>query len=170
MQGMGFHDPNEGGELVAACWLKQGDDLFVVSEQGLAIRFSAHQLGGRRGRLGLRLEHGDRVLAIAATREDGGVLLLGADGRGSIRQMSGFRQNKAPGAGGKQALKSDKLVGAVAISPIDDVFVISAQSKIIRFTAAEIPPKAGVVQGVNCMALRSDEVTALTACAMPADV
>ena len=170
MQGMGFHDPNEGGELVAACWLKQGDDLFVVSKQALAIRFSAHQLGGRRGGLGLRVDQGDQVLAIAATRESGGVLLLGADGKGTIRLMAGFRQNKAPGAGGKVALKADRLVGAVAVDQTDDVFIISEQSKIIRFAAAEIPAKEGVVQGVNCMALRHDEVTALTVCAMPADV
>ena len=33
--------------------------------------------------------------------------------------------------------------------------------KIIRFAAAEVPAKEGVVQGVNCMALRADECVAL---------
>ena len=167
MQGMGFHDPNEGGELAAACWLNSGDDLFVVSEGALAIRFAAHQLGGRRGRLGLRLGQADRVLAIAATQAEGGVFLLGADGKGTIRLMSGFRQNKAPGAGGKVALKTDKLIGAGTVSPEDDLFVISAQGKLIRFAAAEVPPKEGVVQGVNCMTLRHDEAAALAVCALP---
>ena len=55
----------------------------------------------------------------------------------------------------------------MAVSDNDDVFAISGLSKIIRFQAVEIPPKEGVVQGVNCMALRADEVTAITACAIP---
>ena len=42
----------------------------------------------------------------------------------------------------------------------NDLFVISWNSKIIRFQADEIPPKKGVVQGVNCISLRADEVTA----------
>ena len=44
----------------------------------------------------------------------------------------------------------------------DDLFMISNLSKIIRFQAVEIPPKTGTVQGVNCMSLRADEVTAIT--------
>ena len=169
LQGMRFHDPDEGGELAAACWLNSSDDLFVVSEQALAIRFSARQLGGRRGRLGLRVSQGDRVMAIAPTREDGGVLLIGADGKGTIRLMSGFRQNKAPGAGGKVSLKTHKLVGVAAASAADDIFVISGLGKMIRFSADEIPAKAGVVQGVNLMALRNDEVAAVAVCPRPAD-
>ncbi len=74
--------------------------------------------------------------------------------------MAGFSQNKAPGAGGKQAMKADRLVGVGAVSERDDIFIISRLGKIIRFHADEIPAKEGVVQGVACMALRSDETTA----------
>jgi DNA gyrase subunit A len=96
-------------------------------------------------------------------QEDSSVFLLSADGKGAIRLMSGFAANKAPGAGGKVALKAEQLVGAVTCTDRDDLFVISRLGKIIRFQAVEVPPKEGVVQGVNCMALRADETTALTA-------
>jgi DNA gyrase/topoisomerase IV subunit A len=43
----------------------------------------------------------------------------------------------------------------------DDIFAISRLGKIIRFQLAEVPPTDGVVQGVNCMALRADETVAL---------
>ena len=94
-------------------------------------------------------------------------ILIGADGKGTIRLMSGFAANKAPGSGGKIAIKTDHLIGAATIREQDDIFAISRLSKIIRFQAIEIPPKSGVVQGVNCMSLRSDEVTALTVCLIP---
>ncbi len=43
----------------------------------------------------------------------------------------------------------------------DDIFIISRLGKIIRFRADEIPAKEGVVQGVACTAMRSDETAAL---------
>ncbi len=92
-----------------------------------------------------------------------GVFLLGADGQGTIRRMAGFSRNKAPGSGGKQAMKADRLVGACAVDEGDDIFIISQLGKIIRFRADEVPAKEGVVQGVACMALRNDEAAALAA-------
>jgi DNA gyrase/topoisomerase IV subunit A len=76
--------------------------------------------------------------------------------------MAGFAANKAPGSGGKIALKTDHLIGAVTVANSDDIFIISGLGKIIRFQAGEVPAKEGVVQGVNCMALRADETAALT--------
>ena len=110
------------------------------------------------GSLGIRLDRHDEVVAMAGVTDESGVLLIGADGKGTIRMMSGFAANKAPGSGGKTAMKTDHLIGAAAIKDSDDVFAISGLSKLIRFQAIEIPPKTGVVQGVNCMSLRSDEV------------
>jgi len=80
---------------------------------------------------------------------------------GTIRLMSCFGANKAPGAGGKIAMKAEDVVGAVVVEENDDLFVISRLSKMIRFQAAEVPAKEGVVQGVRCMALRADEAVAV---------
>ncbi|MCP4421079.1 MAG: hypothetical protein GY805_31085, partial [Chloroflexi bacterium] len=73
------------------------------------------------------------------------------------------RMNKAPGAGGKTILKTDHLIGAITVNEADDIFIIAQSGKLIRFQASEIPPKTGVVQGVNCMGVRGDVVTAVTA-------
>ncbi len=53
------------------------------------------------------------------------------------------------------------MVTAVTVNETDDLFAISRLGKLIRFSAADVPPKTGVVQGVNCMSLRADEVTAV---------
>jgi DNA gyrase subunit A len=163
-----IYDVREGGAPAAYCWSNGNDELFIVTQTGQAIRFG-ERLVPVRGCLGLRVDPGDKVTGVSATSADGGVFLLSSDGKGTIRQLSGFGANKAPGAGGKVAMKADAVVGAVAVpasgSPVD-LFAISRLGKIIRFQAAEVPPKEGVVQGVNCMNLRADECAALTGCAV----
>jgi DNA gyrase subunit A len=161
-----LYDVREGGAPAAACWSGGADELFIVTRQAQAIRF-AERLVPVRGCLGLRVDPGDAVAGVAATSAQGGVFLLSSDGKGTIRQLNGFAANKAPGAGGKLAMKADAIVGCTAIHAQmegrTDIFAISRLGKIIRFGAGEAPAKEGVVQGVNCMNLRADECVALAA-------
>lgn len=162
----------QGHTPVAACWSSGTDDLFLATRQGKGIRFSERQVPIQGGCLGIRLEPGDVALAIVAVQEESGVFLLSDEGKGTVRLMSGFRANKAPGAGGKVALKSEQLVGAATVTMAnqeaqEDILAISQLGKIIRFAAAEVPAKEGVVQGVNCMNLRSDTVAAFTSTMPP---
>ena len=60
---------------------------------------------------GVRYDPNNPVVGVTGVRETSGVFLIGDDGRGTVRLMPGFSQNKAPGAGGKQAMKADRLVG-----------------------------------------------------------
>ena len=159
--GMPLFDPKSFSPLASACWTSGDGDVFIATRQGRAIRFS-EKLVPPQGGLGIRLADGDTVVAIAGVHDDSGVFLLSSDGRGTIRKMEGFNPNKAPGAGGKVAIATEDLVGAAEIVGEDcDIFIISRLSKVIRFQAAEIPPKEGVVQGVNCMSFRGDQAVAL---------
>jgi DNA gyrase subunit A len=164
--GTPLFDVDRFGPVAAGNWTTGEDELFIATKQGKGIRFREKMVHAN-GSLGIRLERGDDVVAIAGVTPESGVLLIGADGKGTIRLMKGFAANKAPGSGGKTAIKTDYLIGAMTVKDSDDVFAISRLSKVIRFQAIEIPPKTGVVQGVNCMSLRADEVTALTVCALP---
>jgi len=154
-----LYDIREGGPPAATCWTAGDGELFIATDKGDAIRFAESQVSVR-GCLGMRVDPDDAVVGVTGVQEGSGVFLLGDDGRGTIRLMAGFSLNKAPGTGGKQAMKTGRLVGASAVSEADDVFAISKLGKIIRFRAAEVPPKEGAVQGVACMALRGDETTA----------
>jgi DNA gyrase subunit A len=129
-----------------------------------SIRFN-ERLVPVRGCLGMRVDPDDRVVAVAATPADGRVFLLGQDGKGTVRLLAGLTANKAPGSGGKTAMKADSLVGVAAVTEESDLFVLSRLGKLIRFRANEVPPKEGVVQGVHCMSLRADECVALLALA-----
>ena len=63
----------------------------------------------------------------------------------------------------KLLFKTTRLVSIACVHPDCDLFVISRLCKLIRFAAAEVPSSNGVVQGVDCMALRADETVALAA-------
>jgi DNA gyrase subunit A len=157
--GTPLYESQDLGAPAAACWAHNADDLFVATGTGKAIRFSARTVS-MPGCLAIRLDVDDTVRAVVPVRENSGLLLLGADGKGSVRLMEGFRANKEPGGSGKIALKTERLAAACLVEASDDILAVSRLGKTIRFAADEIPAKTGAVQGVNCMALRSDEVTA----------
>jgi DNA gyrase subunit A len=160
--GMTVLKADDGGPPAAAGWIPTEGDIFIATRQGLAVRFPAKTVPAQ-GAQGIRLDTagGDAVAAVTGVKDESGVFLLGADGRGTIRLMSGFNANRAPGAGGKIALKTDALVSAAAVSLEADIFIITRLCKIIRFKAREVPAKEGVVQGVNCISLRGDEPVAV---------
>lgn len=160
-----LYDIREGGAPAAACWSAADADLCIVTAKGLGIRFTEGQVAVR-GSLGIRVDPDDAVVGVASVRPEDGVFMLSADGKGTVRVMAGLALNKAPGSGGKQAMKVDRVVGAVLAKPGDDVFAISGLGKLIRFAVDDVPAKEGVVQGVNCMALRNDACVAVVAAAM----
>lgn len=159
--GTALYDVKAFGPLASACWTPGDGDLFIATSQGRAIRFS-EKLIPPQGGIGIRLGDGDHAVGIAPVYADSRVFLLGADGKGTIRLMEGFSPNKAPGAGGKIAMATDRLIGSLNVDEAEDIFIISKLGKIIRFNAGEVPAKDGVVQGVICMSLRGDEPMAMT--------
>ena len=157
-----LYNVSEGGAPSAACWSTGDQELFLITRAGQAIRFAEKQVPVR-GCLGMRVDPSDQIVGAAAVSADGGVFIATDEGKGTVRLMAGFSANKSPGAGGKVGIKSDVVTGATAVNLDDDIFMISRLGKIIRFQADEIPAKEGVVQGVNCMSLRADECTGITA-------
>ncbi len=149
----------EAGELASACWTAGDADLFICTRNGMAIRFS-EKLVSPKGDNAIRLAEDDEVAAVTAVRPESGVFIISIDGKGTVRLMEGFAANKSSGGSGKLALKSSQVIAAVSTDQVQDLFVISRLGKIIRFRADEVPPTEGVVQGVVCMSLRGDEVTA----------
>ena len=151
--------------------------LTLLTSHGRVFRVPVAEISERpvrsRGeplntRLPLRPEE-RLALVLPGPPENGAFLVLvterGQDGKGTVRLLAGLTANKAPGSGGKTAMKADSLVGVAAVTEESDLFVLSRLGKLIRFRANEVPPKEGVVQGVHCMSLRADECIALLALA-----
>jgi DNA gyrase subunit A len=164
-QGTQVFNTNDFGPLACACWTPGDADLMLVTQLGAGIRFSEKAVPPQGG-LGLRVGENDKVISITSVEDNCGVFLLGSDGKGTIRLMSGFAANKSPGGSGKIAFKSNQVIGACTILPDDDIFIISRLGKVIRFKSDEVPPTEGVVQGVNCISMRADEAVSVLRCGM----
>lgn len=159
--GTNLYDAKNFGPLAAAAWTSGDADLFLSTRQGKAIRFAVMEKSlPPQGGLGIRLSDGDQVVGVTSVYPDSGVFLLGENGKGTIRLMEGFAANKSPGAGGKIAMNADDVIFAERVEEDDDIFILSRLSKIIRFTAGQVPAKDSVVQGVICMTLRGDDCIA----------
>lgn len=159
--GTALYDLKQFGPLASVCWTPGDGDLFIATSSGRGIRFSEKSVHPQ-GSQGIRLTDDDTAVALTSVYPDSGVFLLTSEGKGTIRLMEGFSANKSPGAGGKIAMATSDLVAAQAVEDSDEIFAISRLGKIIRFRANEVPAKEGVVQGVICMSLRSDRVSAMT--------
>jgi DNA gyrase subunit A len=150
----------EFGQLISACWTPGDAEIFIVTSAGMGIRF-LEKVISPQGDLGIRLGGDDTAVGITSLTDESNIFMIGADGRGTVRQMNGFAANKSSGGSGKIAFKNNKVVGCVAVNPTDEIFVATRYGKSIRFQADEIPVTEGPVQGVNCISLRADEVTAI---------
>ena len=164
--GMNVYDFKKFGPLVNASWTTGDGDLFIATRKGMAIRFS-ERLVPPQGTQAIRLASGDQAVSVTSVFPDSAVFLLAEDGKGAVRLMAGFNPNKAPGAGGKVAIKADQLVCALNSDDQQDIFIITQLSKIIRFRLEEVPPKEGVVQGVICISLRNDQPVAAALSPLP---
>jgi DNA gyrase subunit A len=151
----------EFGALTSACWTPGDAEIFIVTSAGMGIRFAEKAISPQ-GDIGIRTGADDSAVGITSVSDDSSVFFIGTDGRGTIRQMSSFAANKSAGGSGKIAFKNNKVIGAATMTPEDEIFVITRYGKVIRFSADEVPVTEGPVQGVNCISLRADEVTAFT--------
>jgi DNA gyrase subunit A len=131
----------EDDELVGAALIAPKDDLLLVSQQAQAIRFNANDDALRpmgratSGVIGMRFSDGDELLAMEVVRE-GMDVLVATDG--GFAKRTPIEEYPVQGRGGKGVLtakitsRRGGLVGAVVISPDDELFAITSNGGVIR--------------------------------------
>jgi DNA gyrase subunit A len=133
----------EDDELVGAALLGPEDDLLLVSKQAQAIRFTASDEALRpmgratSGVIGMRFAEGDELLAMEVVREGMDLdVLVATDG--GFAKRTPIEEYPVQGRGGKGVLtakitsRRGGLVGAVVISPDDELFAITSNGGVIR--------------------------------------
>jgi DNA gyrase subunit A len=128
-------------ELVGAALIAADEDLLLVSRKAQAIRFNATDEALRpmgratSGVIGMRFTDGDQLLAMEVVRDDMDVLV--ATGGGYAKRTP-LDEYPVQGRGGKGVLtakiteRRGGLVGAVVISPDDELFAITSNGGVIR--------------------------------------
>jgi DNA gyrase subunit A len=131
----------EDDELVGASLIASEDDLLLVSKRAQAIRFNATDEALRpmgratSGVIGMRFADGDELLAMEVVRD--GMDVLVATG-GGFAKRTPIDEYPVQGRGGKGVLtakiteRRGGLVGAVVISPDDELFAITSNGGVIR--------------------------------------
>jgi DNA gyrase subunit A len=150
----------EDDEVVDVRATSGDNDLLMFTKEGQGIRFAesdARPLGrASQGVRGIRLRDGDEVVAATTAEEGGEILLLTSGGYGKRTKMELFRRQGRGGMGVK-AMKltkvRGKLIAARAVSPEDEVFMISSDGIVIRQAVSDISRQRRESTGVKVVSL-----------------
>jgi DNA gyrase subunit A len=128
-------------ELVGAALIQPTDDLLLVSRHAQAIRFHADDDALRpmgratSGVIGMRFTDRDQLLSMEVVR-DGLEVLIATDG--GFAKRTPIEEYPVQGRGGKGVVtakivsKRGGLVGALAVTPEDELFAITSNGGVIR--------------------------------------
>ncbi|GIF70369.1 DNA gyrase subunit A [Asanoa ishikariensis] len=131
-------------ELVGAALAGIGDDLLLVSKMAQAIRFNATDEALRpmgratSGVIGMRFTGEDELLAMEVVRDGMEHLDVLVATNGGYAKRTPISEYPVQGRGGKGVLtaklteRRGGLVGAVVISPDDELFAITSNGGVIR--------------------------------------
>lgn len=151
------------------------DDVFLVTMQGQAIRFSeknARPMGRvASGVRGIRLKGRDQVIGMgivpsAAAKKTGQfeLLVLMAHGYGKRTDLTEYKVQGRGGSGIKTAnitKKTGSIVAAHVVAADDDrdLFVISGAGQVVRSPFSSVPSLGRATQGVRVMRFKKENDT-----------
>ncbi|MFW6174627.1 MAG: DNA gyrase C-terminal beta-propeller domain-containing protein, partial [Chloroflexota bacterium] len=148
-----------GDELVSAVLAEPDQDLVIISQEGMAIRFPTSQIRPRQraagGVRGMNLASGDQVVAADVTREDGSLLVVTKKGYGKLSPLRYYRQ-QGRGGNGVLSLRITRKNGKVADAAVvdghvngeDTVLLLTEKAQVLRIHLSEIRVTGRVTQGV----------------------
>jgi DNA gyrase subunit A len=152
-------------ELIDAALVSSDDDLLLVSRKAMSIRFRADDETLRpmgratSGVFGMRFNAGDELLAMQVVRDDLDNVEILVATEGGYAKRTKIDEYPVQGRGGKGVLTArivstrGGLVGAVAVSPQDEIYAITSDGVVIRTSAAEVRRAQRQTMGVRLMNL-----------------
>jgi DNA gyrase subunit A len=148
---------NEGDELVRVVQTTGSDDIFMVSRDGMTIRFSEDDVRpmGRAtaGVRGMRLRNGeDGVVSCDVARDDAVMLFVSSSGHGKRTRLDAFNR-QGRGGQGVRGMRLNaargQVVSAFTVVPGDEVLVFSSAGNIVRIPVDEISEQGRDATGVR---------------------
>lgn len=155
---------DEGDALIAAQLTQKGDDIFLGTKTGLALRFNedeARTMGRTAtGVIGIRMDKDDSLIGMEVVREGATILTVTENGFGKRTDTAEYR---IQGRGGKGIItiktteKNGSVVGVRQVTDADHVMIISTKGKIIRLPIKQISVIGRNTQGVRLISLEPGE-------------
>jgi DNA gyrase subunit A len=151
-------DLEPGDELVSVRGAREGDEVVMVTEQGMAARFpidlvrsSSRYAGGVRG---IRLDPEDRVVSMDVVLPGAQLFVVSRKGFGKLTPIQAYRKT-ARGAKGVKTLRITDKTGPVAAAHLvldaTEVMLVSEQGIIERLALSEVRVTGRIAQGVWIM-------------------
>lgn len=153
---------DDGDELISARVTQGKNDVVLVSKDGMAIRFNEEDVRpmGRtaRGVIGMSLDEGDKVVAMAVLNEGGEthaeLLTVTENGYGKRTPVSEYRLQSRGGKGIITMKSSDRIgsvLSSLQVTPKNDIMLVSDKGQMIRVHVAEISEQGRNTMGVRLM-------------------
>jgi DNA gyrase subunit A len=146
----------EGDSVMAVAQSSGGDQIFIGTRDGMAIRFEESDVRsmGRTayGVRGISLRGGDEVVAMEVVRQGGTLLTVTENGYGKRTEIDEYRLQSRGGVGIINIQTSDRngrVVGVAHVRSGDEFMLISQQGKVIRMAADGIRIIGRATQGVR---------------------
>lgn len=148
----------DGDELVSALIAEAGDDVLLISRQGMSVRFTASNDALRpmgrstSGVRGMNFRDGDALLAASTITDDTGYVFVVTEGGYAKRTAVDEYRVQNRGGYGIKVAKLDEtrgdLVGGFIVDESDEVLVVLASGKVVRSDVDEVPAKGRNTMGV----------------------
>lgn len=159
-----------GDDVIGARITTGEDEIILGTSDGKAIRFNESNVRamGRtaRGVKGIKLRSGDQVVDMVVARLGSSLLTVCENGHGKRTNLEDYRSQNRGGMGLiniKTSERNGKVVALKAVSPEDDLMLISARGIIIRTSLSQTRDMGRNTQGVRL--IRLDEGDKLVAVA-----
>jgi DNA gyrase subunit A len=148
---------NDGDELVRVIQTNGSDDVFMVSQQGMTIRFSEDDVRamGRAtaGVRGMRLKNeNDAVVASDVARDDAVLLFVSSSGHGKRTRLAAFNRQGRGGQGVRGMRITEARGGVVAAFTVvegDEILLFSSAGNLVRIGTDEISEQGRDATGVR---------------------
>ena len=155
---------NEDDEIISAVITNGKNEILLISENGLSIRFDESDVRpmGRvaAGVKGITLRRGDRVVGVVVLATNYSILAVTENGYGKRSSVDEYRLQRRGGKGIiaiKASERNGKIIGAMQVIEDDEVMLIASSGKIIRINMQNVRVIGRNTQGVRLINLEPDE-------------
>jgi DNA gyrase subunit A len=155
---------NEGDEIISAVITNGENEILLISENGMSIRFDERDVRpmGRvaAGVKGITLKPGDSVVGVEVLASNFSILAVTENGYGKRSSVDEYRLQKRGGKGIiaiKASERNGKIIGARQVVEEDEVMLIASSGKIIRINMQNVRVIGRNTQGVRLINLESNE-------------
>jgi DNA gyrase subunit A len=157
----------EGDELLAANLSGGGDEIFMATAKGQSIRFNESDVRpmGRtaRGVIGIRMGEGDRLVEMEVLAGRPEILSVTENGYGKRTPVEEYRLQGRGGSGIiniRATQRNGDVVASMAVGEQDEILMITAKGKLIRFPVAGVSRMGRATQGVRLLQVDEGDVVA----------